>query len=108
MEMLDMTDAEQRIKELEAEVAALKLELAAVTGENVGLRVGLEAVKMLFGMPLAAPAMQPAVQPYPAPIPLYPVPLYPAPVNPPWNPGIWYTTTCVEPLQSDSGWLSNS
>ena len=79
--MPDMIDAE-RIKELEAEVAALKLELAAVTGENVGLRAGLEAAKNAFPQPQV---LYPGVwqQPMRSGHPGWQV--IPSPVNPtPW------------------------
>ena len=60
-----MTDlnAEQRIRELELEIARLK-------GENEGLKLGIEAMKMIS---------QPAwLQPQPQPQ-VYPWPVYPAP-----------------------------
>ena len=71
-----MTDLE-RIRELELEIARLK-------GENEGLKLGMEVMKMI-----SQPAW-PQLLPYP----VYPVPQIPT--TPYCVTPIWWTTTCGE------------
>jgi hypothetical protein len=88
--MIDETEvklinAEQKIKELE-------LELAAVKGENAGLRLGLEAMKSFF--PQYQLPYQPAPVPWDWTQPMQPVlPIHPPIIPSPVNPAPWWTQT---------------